>query len=155
MQELEQQFEVLHSNWDKNVPSPRENVRRKRQADAGVGTAAYYKQIYDEMMRLLGEMFRSGQLSNQQVATATNIINFTQDLLADTSFAVLGLERGNMTAQQILAVLQQYRDTNRLTPEQSDKINQLAIDTQIRMIQQTASAVGVPPLEKALSSLAA
>ena len=56
----------------------RENVRRKRQADAGVGTAAYYKQIYDEMMRLLGEMFRSGQLSNQQVATATNIINLTQ-----------------------------------------------------------------------------
>ena len=60
----------------------RENVRRKRQADAGVGTAsaAYYKQIYDEMMRLLGEMFRSGQLSNQQVATATNIINLTQVL---------------------------------------------------------------------------
>ena len=51
--------------------------------------------------------------------------------MADTSFAVLGLERGDMTAQQILAVLQQYRDSNRLTPDQSTKINQLAIDTQV------------------------
>jgi len=146
------QFEVLHSNWD-NVPSPRENVRRKRQADAGVGTAsaAYYKQIYDEMMRLLGEMFRSGQLSNQQVATATNIINLTQDLLADSSFAVLGLERGDMTAQQILAVLQQYRDSNRLTPDQSTKINQLAIDTQIRMIQQISPVIGINHLSLGLS----
>jgi len=133
------QFEVLHSNWNKDYPSPRENVRRKRQADTG----AYYKQIYDEMMRLLGVMYGNGQLSNQQVAEATNIINFTQDLLADTSFSVLGLERGNMTAQQILAVLQQYRESNSMTPEQRNQINQLAIDTQIRMIQKISPVIGL------------
>merc|ERR1719300_2340834 len=56
-----------------------------------------------------------------------------------------------MTAQQILAVLQQYRDSNRLTPDQSTKINQLAIDTQIRMIQQISPVIGINHLSLGLS----
>ena len=36
-----------------------------------------------------------------------------------------------MTAQQILSVLQQYRESDAMTLEQKNKINQLAIDTQV------------------------
>jgi len=132
------QFKVLE-NGDAVSIQPREARRRKREAD---GTYDF-KSNYTFVMAKLNEMFQAGELNEDQKKNATNIIIGTQELLAEYSFAVLGLERGNLTQNEVLVVLQQYRNSGNMTAEQSDLISQLAIDTQARMVIGLAPLLGI------------
>ena len=102
--------------------------RKKRQAEAEID----YKAIYDLVMTELSSQFQAGTLTDIQKVNATTTITETQGLLANSSFAVLGLERGNLTQGEVLTVLSEYRDSGNMTTEQNEKIQQLAVDTQVK-----------------------
>ena len=61
----------------------------------------------------------------------TKVDSCLQSELADHSFRVLGLARGNKTQAEVLQTLQQYRDSGNMTAEQNQEIQQLAVDTQV------------------------
>ena len=82
-------------------------------------------------MQDLSAQFTAGSLTDNQKINATSTITETQGLLANSSFAVLGLERGNLTQREVLTVLSEYRDSGNMTTEQNEKIQQLAVDTQV------------------------
>ena len=82
-------------------------------------------------MQDLSAQFTAGSLTDNQKINATSTIIETQELLANSSFAVLGLERGNLTQREVLTVLSEYRDSGNMTTEQNEKIQQLAVDTQV------------------------
>ena len=75
-------------------------------------------------------MFGDGDLSEDQKKEATTVITNTQSLLANTSFQVLGLERGELSQEEVLAVLAEYRNSGNMTQIQNNQIQQLAVDTQ-------------------------
>ena len=83
-------------------------------------------------MTELSSQFQAGTLTDIQKVNATTTITETQGLLANSSFAVLGLERGNLTQGEVLTVLSEYRDSGNMTTEQNEKIQQLAVDTQVK-----------------------
>ena len=76
-------------------------------------------------------MFGDGDLSEDQKKEATTVITNTQSLLANTSFQVLGLERGELSQEEVLAVLAEYRNSGNMTQIQNNQIQQLAVDTQV------------------------
>merc|ERR1712002_435602 len=83
---------------------------------------------------------------------ATRVITETQKMLGDTSFSVLGLERGDKSQSEVLKVLAVYRDAGNMTEAQNNAIKKLAVDTQVRMIQElvgvlnlSASDLGMTP----------
>ena len=82
-------------------------------------------------MQDLSAQFTAGSLTDNQKINATSTITETQGLLANSSFAVLGLERGNLTQREVLTVLSEYSDSGNMTTEQNEKIQQLAVDTQV------------------------
>ena len=126
------QFEVLMKGL--TVPKPRSSGgfgRRKRQAET---LSADHKTVYTTVMNVMRAKFNDGELSDDQKKTATDIITTTQAKLSSYSFAVLGLEKGNLSSSEILSTLAVYRDSGNMTEEQSTQISQLAVDTHVRMI---------------------
>ena len=98
-------------------------------------------------MAELSRKFNDGELNEYQKREATNIITSTQSLLANTSFQVwiiikdyfpeifmfhccqvFGLERGELSQQEVLSVLSK-RTSGNMT--QNTQIQQLAVDTQV------------------------
>ena len=49
----------------------------------------------------------------------------------DTSFDVLGLERGDKSQSEVLAVLAEYKDAGNMTEELNTQVQKLAVDTQV------------------------
>ena len=78
--------------------------------------------------------FDRGNLTDIQKQEATRIISETQRLLGDSSLAVLGLERGNLSQNEVLAVLAAYKEAGNMTESQNTDIRQLAVDTQVRIL---------------------
>ena len=56
---------------------------------------------------------------------------------------MLGLARGNKTQAEVLQTLQQYRDSGNMTSDQNQEIQQLAVDTQVHMIQRLVPLLGL------------
>ena len=77
--------------------------------------------------------FDAKELTDSQKMEATKVITDTQKMLGDTSFAVLGLERGERTQSEVLAVLAEYKDAGNMTEEQNSQVQKLAVDTQVRV----------------------
>ena len=124
------QFEVLENGLENGgLPAPRGEVKRRRKRS--VDGQYDFKSNYTYVMGELNEKFQAGELTEVQKINATNIIVSTQTLLADNSFSVLGLERGNLTQKEVLNVLQEYRSSGNMTEEQSALISRLAVDTQV------------------------
>ena len=61
----------------------------------------------------------------------------TQTMLGSYSFDVLGLEKANLTQDEILQTLQIYQEANNMTDHQSQQIAQLSVDTQVRKTTAT------------------
>ena len=125
------QFEVMLKGL--TVPKPRKSGfggRRKRQAE---GSSVDYKVIYGKVMEEMKTKFSEGELSDVQKANATNIITTTQAMLSSYSFAVLKLEKGDLTQEEILKKLAEYRDSGNMTEDQNTQIANLAVDTQVRV----------------------
>ena len=80
---------------------------------------------------VIDELNWNDHLSEDQKKEATTVITNTQSLLANTSFQVLGLERGELSQEEVLAVLAEYRNSGNMTQIQNNQIQQLAVDTQV------------------------
>ena len=114
--------------------SVRSEVRRKRQAeDSGVD----YKAVYSRVMAVMTTKFNAKELTEEQKANATLAIISTQTMLGSYSFDVLGLEKANLTQDEILQTLQIYQEANNMTDHQSQQIAQLSVDTQVRKTTAT------------------
>ena len=112
-------------------------------------TGPDYRAVYSVVMAELSRKFSDGELSEEQKREATTIITSTQSLLANTSFQVktlcsyciflryifhyqvLGLERGELSQEEVLGVLAEYRNSGNMTQTQNNQIQQLAVDTQV------------------------
>ena len=114
------------------VPKPRNTggfSRRKRQADVdGID----YKSLYSLVMHDMKTKFDAKELTDDQKTEATRVTTETQKRLGDTSFDVLGLERGDKSQSEVLAVLAEYKDAGNMTEEQNTQVQKLAVDTQVR-----------------------
>eukprot|EP00091_Calanus_sinicus_P004862 TRINITY_DN1522_c1_g1_i1.p1 TRINITY_DN1522_c1_g1~~TRINITY_DN1522_c1_g1_i1.p1 ORF type:complete len:1087 (-),score=342.03 TRINITY_DN1522_c1_g1_i1:65-3325(-) len=144
------QVEVLMN--ENVVPKPRMNggfYRRKRQAEVdGID----YKNIYSLVMNDMKTKFDAKELTDDQKTEATRVITETQKMLGDTSFDVLGLERGDKSQSEVLAVLAEYKDAGNMTEEQNTQVQKLAVDTQVRMIQELVTVLGLTATDLGLSS---
>ena len=92
-----------------------------------------YKNVYTIIMEDMKAKFDAKELTDSQKMEATKVITDTQKMLGDTSFAVLGLERGERTQSEVLAVLAEYKDAGNMTEEQNSQVQKLAVDTQVRV----------------------
>merc|ERR1719466_285306 len=133
------QVEVLMNKVGLPVPRNGGGFRRRRQADAGLDI----KTIYSLVMQDMKTKFDAKELTDEQKTEATKVITDTQKMLGDTSFAVLGLERGERTQSEVLAVLAEYKDAGNMTEEQNSQVQKLAVDTQVRMIQELVGVLGL------------
>ena len=91
-----------------------------------------YKAIYTKVMHVMTTKFNAKELSEEQKTNATSAILTTQTMLASYSFDVLGLEKANLTQDEILKTLQIYQDSSNMTEAQSQRIAELSVDTQVR-----------------------
>ena len=122
------QVEVLMNKED--LPMPRRNTagfRRRRQAEAALDI----KTIYSLVMQDMKTKFAAKELTDEQKTEATRVITETQKMLGDSSFSVLGLERGDKSQSEVLEVLAEYRDAGNMTEAQNNAIKKLAVDTQV------------------------
>eukprot|EP00092_Neocalanus_flemingeri_P002648 GFUD01002836.1.p1 GENE.GFUD01002836.1~~GFUD01002836.1.p1 ORF type:complete len:1672 (-),score=322.02 GFUD01002836.1:132-4439(-) len=137
------QVEVLLKKID--VPKPRSGVhefRRKRQAST-LADGIDYKSIYTIVMNDMKAKFDAKELSDTQKMEATRVITETQKMLGDSSFAVLGLEREGKTQSEVLAVLAEYKEAGNMSEAQNVQVQMLAVDTQVRMIQELVQVLNL------------
>ena len=126
------QFQVLMKGL--SVPKPRSSEgfgRKKRQA---VNLSADPKDVYSKVLAVLTAKFANGEMTDDQKKNATATIKSTQNMLSSDSFAVLGLEKGNLTEKEIMDTLKVYQTSGNMTEEQSNQISQLAVDTHVRIL---------------------
>merc|ERR1719234_2132057 len=86
--------------------------------------------------------FQSGDLNQDQKVAATVVITETQTLLGQKSFEVLGLQIGERNSVQIFEVLKGWKEAGNMTAEQDTAMQDLAEDTQVRMIQGILGVFG-------------
>jgi len=143
------QVEVLIN--EAGLPAPRTyhgGFRRKRQVDAGLDI----KTIYGLVMQDMKTKFDAKELTDDQKTEATRVITETQKLLGDTSFTVLGLERGDKSQSEVLAVLAEYKEAENMTESQNTEIKKLAVDTQVRMIQELVGVLNLTASDLGLTT---
>jgi len=112
--------------------------RKKRQAD----DSDFVKNIYVKVMNDVKIKYDSGELSSDQKVAATAWISETQNLLGVKSFEVLGMEVGNKTTVEIYKVLKEAKESGNMTDEQDTAMQDLAIGTQVRIIQGILGVFG-------------
>jgi len=132
------------------VPKPRSSsgFRRKRQAYDGID----FKRVYSLVMNDMKTKFDAKELTDIQKTEATKVITETQKMLGDTSFAVLGLERGDKSQSEVLAVLAEYKDAGNMTIDQNTQVQKLAVDTQVRMIQELVGVLDLSATDLELTA---
>merc|ERR1719431_278871 len=141
------QVEVLMNKV--GLPVPRTGgFRRRRQADTGLDI----KTIYSLVMQDMKTKFDVKELTDEQKTEATRVITETQKLLGDTSFTVLGLERGDKSQSEVLGVLAEYKDAGNMTEGQNTAIKKLAVDTQVRMIQELVGVLNLTASDLGLTT---
>jgi uncharacterized membrane protein len=106
--------------------------RRKRQVET---LAFEVKKLYIDVMNDMKKKFQTGDLNQNQKVAATGVITETQTLLGQKSFEVLGLQIGDRNSVQIFDVLKGWKEAGNMTEEQNTAMQDLAVDTQVRMIQ--------------------
>ena len=122
--------------------------RRKRQVET---IALDIKKLYIDVMNDMKVKFQNGDLNQDQKIAATGVITETQSLLGQKSFEVLGLQIGDMTSVQIFEVLKGWKEAGNMTDEQNTAMQDLAEDTQVRMIQGILGVFGYTPEVAALN----
>ena len=101
--------------------------------------------IYRLIMEDMKNKFDAGLLTDKHKADVTRVISETQSMLADHSFAVLRPEKGEPSQQEILKILSAYRSSGNMTKEQTLAMQNLAIDTQVKMVQELLPILGLGP----------
>ena len=93
------------------------------------------KRLYIDVMNDMKNKFQNGDLNQEQKIGASQVIVETQALLGKHSFEVLGLDVGQRTSVQIFETLKAFKEAGNMTEEQVKAMQNLAEDTQVRMIQ--------------------
>merc|ERR1719233_1389703 len=110
--------------------------------DAETVVALDIKNLYIDVMNDMKTKFQSGDLNQDQKIAATGVITETQTLLGQKSFEVLGLQIGDRNSVQIFEVLKGWKEAGNMTSEQDTAMQDLAEDTQVRMIQGILGVFG-------------
>merc|ERR1712142_194684 len=113
--------------------------RQKRQAINGID----YNTTYNLVMGDMRAKFLENTLSEVQKEEASLTIRETQNILADYSLEVLGIERGSMTLEETSAVLAEAKASGDMTLTQHALIQGYGVDTQIRLIQNMVRILGL------------
>merc|ERR1712142_940573 len=113
--------------------------RQKRQAINGID----YNTTYNLVMGDMRAKFLENTLSEVQKEEASLTIRETQNILADYSLEVLGIERGSMTLEETSAVLAEAKASGNMTLTQHALIQGYGVDTQIRLIQNMVRILGL------------
>jgi len=87
--------------------------------------------------------FLENNLSEEQKEEASLTIRETQNILADYSLEVLGIERESMTLEETSAVLAEAKASGDMTLSQHALIQGYGVDTQIRLIQNMVRILGL------------
>jgi len=103
------------------------------------------KKLYIDVMNDMKIKFQSGDLNQDQKVAAASVIVETQSLLGQKSFEVLGLQIGDRNSIQIFEVLKGWKEAGNMTAQQDKAMQDLAEDTQIRMIQGILGVFGFTP----------
>merc|ERR1719370_2888174 len=93
------------------------------------------KQLYIDVMNDMKNKCQIGSLNQDQKIAATGVITDSQTLLGQKSFEVLGLQIGDRNSVQIFEVLKGWKLAGNMTAEQDNALQDLTVDTQVRMIQ--------------------
>jgi len=133
-----------------NLESSDSQVRRRRKRQVETN-ALDIKKLYIDVMNDMKVKFQNGDLNQDQKIGATGVITETQSLLGQKSFEVLGLQIGDMTSVQIFEVLKGWKEAGNMTDEQNTAMQDLAEDTQVRMIQGILGVFGYTPEVAALN----
>ena len=128
-----------------NLKSSDSQVHRRRKRQAVTVVALDIKKLYIDVMNDMKTKFQSGDLNQDQKIAATGVITETQTLLGQKSFEVLGLQIGDRNSVQIFEVLKGWKEAGNMTAEQDTAMQDLAEDTQIRMIQGILGVFGFTP----------
>ena len=103
------------------------------------------KKLYIDVMNDMKNKFQTGDMNQDQKVAATGVIVATQSLLGQKSFEVLGLQIGNRNSVQIFEVLKGWKEAGNMTSQQDNAMQDLAEDTQVRMIQGILEVFGYTP----------
>ena len=101
--------------------------RQKRQAINGID----YNTTYNLVMGDMRAKFLENSLSEEQKEEASLTIRETQNILADYSLEVLGIERESMTLEETSAVLAEAKASGDMTLTQHALIQGYGVDTQV------------------------
>ena len=109
------------------------------------------KKLYIDVRNDMKIKFQRSNLTREQIVATTEVIDKTQSLLGRKSFEVLGLRIGERSSAQTFEVLHDWHEAENMTAEQDKAMQDLAEDTQIRMIQGLLGAFGYTAEQAALS----
>ena len=108
------------------------------------------KKLYIDVMNNMKINLQSGDLNKEQKVAITGVIVKTQLLLVRKSFEVLGLQVGDRTSVETFEVLNGWRQAGNMTAKQDKVMQDLAKDTQVRMIQGLLGVLGYTAEEASL-----
>ena len=93
------------------------------------------KRLYIDVMNDMKNKFQNGDLNSEQKIGATEVIVETQALLGKLSLEVLGLDVGQRNPVEVFEILKAFKEAGNMTERQNSAMEDLAEDTQVRMIQ--------------------
>jgi len=132
-----------------NIKEAKEEINRQQWNDSLIDLDI--KQLYIDVMNDMKVKFQNGDLNQDQKIAATRVITETQSLLGQESFEVLGLQVGDRNSVQIFEVLKGWKEAGNMTSQQNSAMQDLAEDTQVRMIQGILGVFGYTPEQAAQS----
>ena len=103
--------------------------------EAKTVVAYEFQKVYSDVMADMKTKFDNNDMTSEQKTEATNLITAAQEMLGTDSFDMLGLDKGRNTSREVLAVLAEFKESDKMTAEQKEAIQDLAEDTQVLMIQ--------------------
>jgi len=111
-----------------------------------------YRVLHTKVMDELMEKFKD--LSKPVANEAVKVISDTQELLGNGSLTAMDIDPTSrqFTQQEVLELIKSSREDGRLTDEQEDKINKLALDSQVRLIQKLVALLKLDPVDLGISA---
>ena len=113
--------------------------------DTSCGGNAAEDSVTQLYVKVMNEAYRithnAGDL--EQKIGVVEVITETQNLLGKFSLGVLGLEVGDRSSVEIFVEIKQWRESGNVTEKQDKAMHDLAIDTQVGMIQGLIKVFGL------------
>ena len=102
---------------------------------SGAGNAAEdsVTQLYVKVMDDLKIKYNAGDL--EQKIGVVELITETENLLGKFSVGVIGLKVGDRSSVEIFEEIKQWKESGNMTEKQDKAMHDLAIDTQVKIIQ--------------------